>query len=56
MYGRVKVQSKQDFNGLKDGIVDWLCKDLHWVKADYIQAKRVSNIGLLTGTYNVVDL
>ena len=56
MYGRVKVQSKQDFNGLKDGIVDWLRKDLHWVKADYIQAKRVSNIGLLTGTYIVVDL
>ena len=56
MYGRVKVQSKQDFDGLKDGVVDWLRKDLHWVKADYIQAKRVSNIGLLTGTYNVVNL
>ena len=29
---------------------------MHWIKADYIQTKRTSNIGLLLGTYNAVDL
>ena len=29
---------------------------MHWIKADYIQEKRTSNIGLLLGTYNAVDL
>ena len=29
---------------------------MHWIKADYIQAKHTSNIGLLLGTYNAVDL
>ena len=56
IYGRVKVQLKLNFIGIKDNIVDWLRQDLHWIKEDYIQARWVSNIGLLGGTYNVVDL
>ena len=56
IYGRVKVQTKLEFSGIKCKIVDWLRQDLHWVKEDYIQAQRVSDIGLLAGTYNVVNL
>ena len=56
IYGRVKVQSKMAFAEMKDSIVDWLRQDLHWIKEDYIQARRVSNIGLLAGTHSVVDL
>ena len=40
---------------IKGQIVEWLRKELHWIKADYIQAKRISNIGILFGTYNAVD-
>ena len=36
--------------------MEWLRKGLHWIKKNYIQAKRISNIGLLKGTYNTVDL
>ena len=54
MYGRVKL-AKLDFLRIKDSIVDWLRQDLYWMKEDYIQAKRISNIGLLVYTYNVVD-
>ena len=56
IYGRVKVQSKSNFISIKDSVVDWLRQDLHWINEDYIQARRFSNIGLLAGTYNVVDL
>ena len=37
-------------------MVEWLCKELHWVKVDYIQARRISNIGLLTGSYSAMDI
>ena len=37
-------------------IVNWLREELHWINADYIQTMQISNNGLLTGTYNVVDL
>ena len=56
IYGRVKVQSTATFTKIKNNIVDWLQQDLHWIKEDYIQARRVSNIGLLAGTHSVVDL
>ena len=56
IYGRVKVQSKASFIETKEKIVDWLRQDLHWIKEDYIQTRRVSNIGLLAGTHGVVDL
>ena len=36
-------------------MVDWLGQDLHWIKEDYIQAKRISTIGFLAYTYRVVD-
>ena len=52
LYGRVKVQARLTFQNVKDEMVDWLRQDLHWMKEDYIQAKRVSNIGLL---HSVVD-
>ena len=56
IYGRVKFQSKLAFLGREDNIVDWLRQDLHCVKEYYIQARQISNIGLLAGMYNVVDL
>ena len=56
LYGRVKLRSKNDFEATKQHLVEWLRKDLHWVKADYIQARRISNIGLLLGTYGAVDV
>ena len=56
IYGRVKVQTQYAFKELKDKLVDWLHYGLHWIKEDYIQARRVSNIGLLAGTHNVVVL
>ena len=36
--------------------MEWIRKDMHWMKDNYIQARRISNIGLLTGSYNVVDM
>ena len=56
VYGRVKVRTDKKFDEIKQHIVEWLRKDMHWVKPDYIQAKRISNIGLLLGTYNAVDM
>ena len=56
LYGRVKVRTSKTFDIIKQQIVKWLRKELHWVKADYIQAKRISNIGLLLGLYNTVNL
>ena len=56
IYGHVKVQSKATFVEIKENIVDWLRQDLHWIKEDYLQTRRVSNIGLLAGTHGVVDL
>ena len=54
-YGRVKVHARLTFQNVKDKMVDWLRQDLHWMKEDYIQAKRVSNIGLLAYTHSVTD-
>ena len=56
LYGRVKVRTVRKFDKVKEQIVEWLRRDLHWVKADYIQAKRISNIGILLGSYNAVDM
>lgn len=56
LYGRVKVRTRKDFEATKRHLVEWLRKDLHWIKADYIQARRISNIGILLGTYSVVDM
>ena len=56
LYGRVKVRTVRKFDEVKQHIVDWLRRDLHWIKADYIQARRISNIGMLLGTYNAVDM
>ena len=55
LYGRVKVRTRKKFDEIKGQIVEWLRKEMHWIKADYIQAKRISNIGILLGTYNAVD-
>lgn len=56
LYGRVKVRTIRTFEEIKQHLVEWLRRDLHWIKADYIQAKRISNIGMLLGTYNAVDM
>ena len=56
VYGRVKVRTLKTFEDIKSHIVPWLCTNLHWIKKDYIQAKRISNIGLLKGTYNAINL
>ena len=56
LYRRFKVRTSKTFNKIKQQIVEWLRKELHWIKADYIQAKRISNIGLLLGLYNAVNL
>ena len=55
LYGRVKVQAQLDFQSVKNKMVDWIRQDLHWMKEDYIQARRISTIGLLAYTYGVVD-
>ena len=55
LYGRVKVQTRLDFQNIKDGIVDWLHQGLHLMKEDYIQARQISTIGLLAYTHSVVD-
>ena len=56
LYGRVKVRTVRRFDEIKQHLVEWLRRDLHWIKADYIQAKRISNIGILLGSYNAVDM
>ena len=56
LYGRVKVRTSKEFEQIKHHVVEWLNKDLHCVKVDYIQAHWISNIILLTGPYNAVDI
>ena len=56
LYGRVKVRTKKSFDDIKQHMVEWLRRDLHWIKSDYIQATRISNIGLLIGSYNAIDM
>ena len=55
MYCRIKIRSGLTFEQMKDHCSPWLRENLHWVKADYIQARRVSNIGLLLGNTKAVD-
>ena len=55
MYCRIKIRSGLTFEQMKDHCSPWLRENLHWVKADYIQARRVSNIGLLLGSTKAVD-
>ena len=51
IYNWAKIQTTLEFKLLKDNIVEWLQSELHWIKEDYIQAQRISNIGLLAYTY-----
>ena len=44
------------FEDIKQHTVKWLRRELHWIKLDYIQARQISNIGLLLGLYNSVDI
>ena len=55
LYCRVKIRTKLSFGQLKDLVAPWLLENLHWIKEDYIQAIRVSNIGLLVGGTKAVD-
>ena len=56
LYGRVKFCTSKTFEQIKKHVLEWLCKDLHWMKAGYIQACQISNIGLLTGSCSVIDM
>ena len=38
-----------------DGVLPWLQEEMHWIKLDYIQAKRKSTIGVLYGSTSPVD-
>ena len=49
------MRSKLSFAQIKDHLSPWLRENLHWVKEDYIQARRISNIGLLMGGTKAVD-
>ena len=50
-YWRVnKIHAASNFQGIKDNVVGWRKQDLHWINEDYIQAKRISTIGLLAYT------
>ena len=55
MYCRVNIRSSLTFDQMKNHSSPWLRENLHWVKADYIQARRVSNISLLLGITKSVD-
>ena len=55
LYCRVKINTDLTFSQMKDKIAPWLREKLHWIKEDYIQAKRVSNIGVLLGGTKSVD-
>ena len=38
-----------------EGILPWICAEMHWIKLDYIQAKRKSAIGVLYRSTRLID-
>ena len=56
LYGQVKVRTTKTFKEIKEHVIEWQHKDLHWMKADYIQACQISNIGILTGSCSAVNM